>query len=409
MKYINENMTILEICNNYPETIEFLTSKGFKNLDNETVRNTIGKVTLKNALALKKINAETFVEILNEFISQNRDSADITMNKKETKEKSENEITMTGLLPCPIRIPMLEGMKKFLENNRDIDLNYDLKAASYGLDWLKDDVIKANHPEKLADIFISAGFDLFFEDELMGKFKKENIFKDITGIKEYNKDFNNELISLKDPEGDYSMLGVVPAVFLVNKDELRGREIPRTWEDLLKPEFEKSVSLPISDFDLFNSILINLYKKYGKEAVTKLGKSLLQNLHPSQMVKSDKFKENVPAVTIMPYFFTKMIKDNSSMTAVWPEDGAAISPIFMLTKKDKEDKLKKVAEFLSGKEIGTIMSHQGLFPTVNPEVDNNIEGKKFLWVGWDYIHKNNIGEILRECKELFFKGAEEVK
>ncbi len=409
MKYINENMTILEICNNYPETIEFLTSKGFKNLDNETVRNTIGKVTLKNALSLKKINAETFVEILNEFISQNRDSADITMNKKETKEKSENEITMTGLLPCPIRIPMLEGMKKFLENNRDIDLNYDLKAASYGLDWLKDDVIKANHPEKLADIFISAGFDLFFEDELMGKFKKENIFKDITGIKEYNKDFNNELISLKDPEGDYSMLGVVPAVFLVNKDELRGREIPRTWEDLLKPEFEKSVSLPISDFDLFNSILINLYKKYGKEAVTKLGKSLLQNLHPSQMVKSDKFKENVPAVTIMPYFFTKMIKDNSSMTAVWPEDGAAISPIFMLTKKDKEDKLKKVAEFLSGKEIGTIMSHQGLFPTVNPGVDNNIEGKKFLWVGWDYIHKNNIGEILRECKELFFKGAEEVK
>lgn len=409
MKYINENMTILEICNNYPETIEFLTSKGFKNLDNQTVRNTIGKVTLKNALALKKINAETFVEILNEFISQNRDSADITMNKKETKEKSENEITMTGLLPCPIRIPMLEGMKKFLENNKDIDLNYDLKAASYGLDWLKDDVIKANHPEKLADIFISAGFDLFFEDELMGKFKKENIFKDITGIKEYNKDFNNELISLKDPEGDYSMLGVVPAVFLVNKDELRGREIPKTWEDLLKPEFEKSVSLPISDFDLFNSILINLYKKYGKEAVTKLGKSLLQNLHPSQMVKSDKFKENVPAVTIMPYFFTKMIKDNSSMTAVWPEDGAAISPIFMLTKKDKEDKLKKVAEFLSGKEIGTIMSHQGLFPTVNPEVDNNIEGKKFLWVGWDYIHKNNIGEILRECKELFFKGAEEVK
>ncbi len=409
MKYINENMTILEICNNYPETIEFLTSKGFKNLDNETVRNTIGKVTLKNALSLKKINAETFVEILNEFISQNRDSADITMNKKETKEKSENEITMTGLLPCPIRIPMLEGMKKFLENNKDIDLNYDLKAASYGLDWLKDDVIKANHPEKLADIFISAGFDLFFEDELMGKFKKENIFKDITGIKEYNKDFNNELISLKDPEGDYSMLGVVPAVFLVNKDELRGREIPRTWEDLLKPEFEKAVSLPISDFDLFNSILINLYKKYGKEAVTKLGKSLLQNLHPSQMVKSDKFKENVPAVTIMPYFFTKMIKDNSSMTAVWPEDGAAISPIFMLTKKDKEDKLKKVAEFLSGKEIGTIMSHQGLFPTVNPEVDNNIEGKKFLWVGWDYIHKNNIGEILRECKELFFKGAEEVK
>lgn len=412
MKYINENMTILEICEKYPETIEFLISKGFKNLDNETVRNMIGKVSLKNALAMKKINVETFVEILNELISQNRNSADITMNNNSDVEKDKkDEITMIGLLPCPIRIPLLEGMKNFLESNKDINLNYDLKAASYGLDWLKDDVIKANHPEKLADIFISAGFDLFFEDELMGKFKKENIFKDITGISEYNKNFNNEEISLRDPDGDYSMLGVVPAVFLVNKDELKGREIPQTWEDLLKPEFEKSVSLPISDFDLFNSILINLYKKYGKEAVSKLGKSLLQNLHPSQMVKSDKFKENIPTVTIMPYFFTKMIKENSSMVAVWPQDGAAISPIFMLTKnikgnKVKKEQIRKIAEFLAGEQVGTIMSHQGLFPTVNPNVDNNIEGKKFLWVGWDYIHENSIGDILRECKELFFAGTE---
>ncbi|WP_300359649.1 ABC transporter substrate-binding protein [Fusobacterium sp.] len=403
MKYINENMTILEICEKYPETIEFLKSKGFKNIDDKNTINIIGKITLKNVLSMKKINSDIFVEILNEIVNQNRNSIDITINNSEkSKEKNENTITMMGLLPCPVRIPLLEAMKEFLENNSEIDLSYDLKAASYGLDWLKDDVIKANHPEKLADIFISAGFDLFFEDELMGKFKKENIFKDITGIKEYNKDFNNEKISLKDPDGDYSMLGVVPAIFLVNTAELGEREIPRTWEDLLKPEFEKSVSLPISDFDLFNSILINIYKTYGKEAVKKLGKSLLQNLHPSQMIKSDKFKENIPTVTIMPYFFTKMIKEDSSMIAVWPEDGAAVSPIFMLTKKDKEDKLKKIAEFLSGEKVGKILSHQGLFPSINPNIDNNINGKKFLWTGWDYIHENNIGEILRECKELFF-------
>lgn len=403
MQYINENMTILEIYEKFPETIEFFKSKGFKNLDNNLILKTVGKITLKNALSMKKINVETFVNILNELINQNKNSVDITMNENK---KEENEITMMGLLPCPIRIPLLEAMKEFLENNNEIKLSYDLKAASYGLDWLKDDVIKANHPEKLADIFISAGFDLFFEDKLMGKFKKENIFKDITGIKEYNKDFNNNEISLKDPDGDYSMLGVVPAVFLVNTSELNGREIPKTWKDLLKPEFEKSVSLPISDFDLFNSILINIYKTYGKEAVTKLGKSLLQNLHPSQMVKSDKFKENVPTVTIMPYFFTKMIKENSSMIAVWPEDGAAVSPIFMLTKENKKDKIKKIAEFLSGEKVGKILSHQGLFPSINPNVNNNLDDKKFLWVGWDYIHENNIGEILKECKELFFKNVE---
>ena len=35
------------------------------------------------------------------------------------------------------------------------------------------------------------------------------------------------------------MLGVVPAVFLVNKNMLGDREMPKSWADLLKPEFRK--------------------------------------------------------------------------------------------------------------------------------------------------------------------------
>ena len=178
MRYIDESMTILEICEKYPESIEFLESKGFKNLSNETMKNMLGKLSLKNALLTKKVNVETFIEILNEYVTQNRESTDITMKKNNIVDE---EITVMGLLPCPIRIPLLEGFTKFLEENPDIKVKYELKAASAGLDWLKDDVIKANHPEKLADIFISAGFDLFFEESLMGKFKKEHIFNDITG------------------------------------------------------------------------------------------------------------------------------------------------------------------------------------------------------------------------------------
>lgn len=404
MKYINENMTILEICEKYPESIEFLESQGFKNLKTEGVKNLLGKLSLKNALISKKINTETFLEMLNEYILQNRESEDITIKNLDIKNE---EISVMGLLPCPIRIPLLEGFNKFLTENPDIKVKYELKAASAGLDWLKEDVIKANHPEKLADIFISAGFDLFFEETLMGKFKKEHIFKDITKIEKYNKDFQNEEISLKDPDGDYSMLGVVPAVFLVNKNMLGDRELPKSWADLLKPEFRKSVSLPISDFDLFNSILININKNYGEEGVANLGRALLENLHPSQMVKSDKMKENTPTVTIMPYFFTKMIKEEGPMIPIWPEDGAAISPIFMLTKKEKANKLQKIVDYLAGEEIGKVFSHQGLFPTVNPNVDNKISGKKFMWCGWDYIHNNNIGEILENCKKIFFTAAKE--
>lgn len=404
MKYIDENMSVLEICKKYPESIDFFELKGFKNLKDENILKIMGNLTLKSVLLTKKIDAKIFVEFLNEYIDNSRKNVDITMIEKEITSQ---EISVMGLLPCPIRIPLLEGFNKFLEENSELKVKYELKAASAGLDWLKEDVIRANHPEKLADIFISAGFDLFFEDKLMGKFKKEHIFKDITGIERYNRDFQNDEISLKDPDGDYSMLGVVPAIFLVNRDMLGDREVPRSWKDILKPEFKKSVSLPISDFDLFNSILVNINKNYGEEGIEKLGKALLQNLHPAQMVKSDKLKENTPTVTIMPYFFTKMIKEDGPMIPIWPEDGAVISPIFMLTKKEKEEKIKKIVNYLAGEEVGKIFSHQGLFPTVNPNVDNRLEDKKFMWCGWDYIHNNNIGEILEKCKSIFFKASEE--
>lgn len=201
------------------------------------------------------------------------------------------------------------------------------------------------------------------------------------------------------------MIAVVPAIFLVNKDELGDRAFPKTWKDILKPEFKKSVSLPIADFDLFNSILVHIYKEYGMEGVKSLGGALLENLHPSQMVKSDKKKINRPTITIMPYFFSKMIKADGPMVVQWPEDGAIISPIFMLTKQNKEKELKPLIDFMTSNEVGEILSHQGLFPSILPTVLNPTTGKPFMWVGWEFIYNNNIGKLIKECEKVFFENS----
>ena len=162
----------------------------------------------------------------------------------------------------------------------------------------------------------------------------------------------------------------------------------------------------MGDFDLFNGILLNIHKLYGDEGVRKLGRSLLASMHPSQMVKSDRMKENKPIVTIMPYFFTKMVKEGGTMAAVWPEDGAIISPIFMLSKKDKIDKLQPLIDFFASKVVGEVLSHNGLFPSVNPEVDNRIErSNKYMWLGWDYIYSNDIAALIEHCEKTFDEEA----
>lgn len=401
-KYFDENEKIINILNKYPETIEFFINKGFDKLKNEKDKETLGKLSLNLILKSKGISIEGFSQMLDDFIELSRNSADITLNEKTKRTKG---VKVVGLLPCPVRVPLLEQFDAFVEKH-ETDIQYDLKAASHGLEWLKGTVRNIADYNELADIYLSAGFDLFFDEELMGKFKKVGVFKNGVKYDKFNSDFENDYMSLKDPSGDYSILAVVPAVFLVNTQELNEREIPKTWADLLKPEFEKSVSLPVSDFDLFNAILLNIYKLYGDEGVKKLGKSLIQNLHPAQMVKSDRLTVNRPTVTIMPYFFTRMTKEGGAMVPVWPEDGAIISPVFMLTKAEKLKEMESLIDFLSSKAVGEILSHKGFFPSVNPEVENlTPRDKKYLWIGWDYIYNNNLQEQMHHCEDLFNKAS----
>ena len=398
--YIDVSMNIKEIIKKYPETKAVFENQGIQGLEDEKVLQLLEAYPLSNIIELKKLDSLAFINRLEESIKSNRESSDITMKKEEKKE---NALSLLGLLPCPVRIPLLEGFQNFLQSHPEVHVNYELKAASSGLAWLKKDVIEADHVDKLADMFLSAGFDLFFDHKWMGKWKSEGIFQDMTGLEHYNTDFENEHISLKDPKGDYSMIGVVPAIFLVNKAALGNRKMPESWLDILSEEFENSISLPIADFDLFNSILVHIYKLYGQEGVEKLGKSLLSNLHPAQMVDA---KE--PAITIMPFFFSKMIKENGPMQVVWPKEGAIISPIFMLTKKNRRKELQTIVDFMGGKEVGNIISHQGLFPSVHPEVKNPTMGKAFVWIGWDFIYSHDMGLLLQDCESWFMKGAKRI-
>ncbi|MCK5785477.1 MAG: ABC transporter substrate-binding protein [Candidatus Sabulitectum sp.] len=403
MQYFDENTTLWDITEQYPETIPVFSSNGFPQMKHDSQRAKFARsITLETALMLKQIDLATFSKLLVEAIERDDAAIDVTL-ARSTGVKSKDALNIVGLLPCPVRIPLLEQFNSFAKSY-DVEINHELKAASMGLDWVENNIKGVTDAADLPDLFISAGFDMFFDEEMIGKFKRQGVFEDTTTLPKFNSLFDD--LNLKDPRKHYAMIGVVPAVFLINRDELDGRDVPRTWEDIMKPEFEKRVSLPVGDFDLFNGILLNINKHYGEEGVTKLGRSLLQSMHPSQMVKSNRLKTQKPIVTIMPYFFTKVVKEGGPMIAVWPEDGAIISPIFMLAKKEKIEKLQPVIDFFASVEVGKILSHSGLFPSVHPDLDNNIpDGNKFMWLGWDYIYNNNISSLIIKCEALFNKAT----
>ena len=404
-KFFKMTDTLFDIMDRYPEALDFFISNGFEQLKNKQMLNIMGKtIKLEMALKAKKINPDLFEEKLVTFLQKD---SDIDISLEEVKADGTGDITIEGVLPCPIRIPLLEGIKEWVEDSNkknDYKITYELKSANLGLDDVVEKV-KTGDPDKVPDVLLSAGYELFFDEELMGQYMKKGIFE--TYFDEINKDFCNEKIDLRDPQKKYAIMGVVPAVFLINKAVLGDRKVPETWDDILSEELENSVALPMNDLDLFNALIATIYKDYGMDGIYKLARSYKKSLHPAQMVKAKGRTPEAPAVSIIPYFFTQMLNGAKDLEAVWPKDGALLSPIFMITKKDKMDKIKPFMDFFVSEKIGELFSASGKFPSTNPKTDNHLTSDQgFKWIGWDYIHSHDIGKIIREGEDEFNKAVE---
>ena len=78
----------------------------------------------------------------------------------------------------------------------------------------------------------------------------------------------------------------------------------------------------------------------------------------------------------------------------------------MLVKKDSEALTKPFADFFLSEKTGRVFAQSGFFPSTNPLVNNNLQGeKKFSWVGWDFIYRNDIGSLLKKLTADFEKTA----
>ena len=101
--YISKSMSIKSIVEKYPETIPVFTNIGFKGLDNPGVLEKLKDISLEKAMMIKKEDVDAFIPILQQAIA--------STDREDTEVK---EASLMGLLPCPVRIPLLEGFEKYL-------------------------------------------------------------------------------------------------------------------------------------------------------------------------------------------------------------------------------------------------------------------------------------------------------
>lgn len=286
---------------------------------------------------------------------------------------------LLGRVPCVIQLPFQDYIDKEF-NDKSL---YNIALAEFGGTWASQ-LLSEMDP----DVIIGAGIEGLVNNKVL----EERGYTSVNGELLSNDAFAD----FKDPRGMFDIFSCIPLVMVIDKTQGQGRQVPKRFEDVLSPEFENSIVYPDDGHMLDGIIMTYIYKDYGDEGLQRFKRNVIEGAHPSQMIKPGGLGHK-PYIMLMPWVFAKLKAMQPNMELVWPEDGAPILPIIVTSKNN--DNAKRITEVIFRKEVGDIFRNNGFFPSNATETDNRMLGK-LNFIGWDYIYRNDLLEIIAHCKEV---------
>jgi len=388
-------MTVQDYLSAHPAARTVLRTYGLGKFESPEVVDSLGSVLkLKSALAMAGADAERFVREVEhaEQVSVGERFADSYAQQRA--------LSFLGLLPCGMKMPFKRTFEEFVAGlSSDLGLrcliegnvNHELSYYPY-IDTLES-------ADELPDVIVSADINSFFHQRFVDRFVAPGIFEALpmdTG----NPDYAGT--GYPAPGYAYTVMSANVLVLVVNKQKAAGYATPARWSDLLDPAYAKSVTMRGQDDFFCSGVLLPFYGTHGMDGVRKMARSVRAGRHPAEMVKE--IERNAPDAApfyIMPLFFALRLKDPRQFEIVFPEEGAIISPVFMLVKKERKAEAAVLSDFVLGREMGQFCADAG-FPSVRSDVSNRLpSGCRLSWMGWDFLRREDPLEMKRKIAAVF--------
>lgn len=316
---------------------------------------------------------------------------------KNIIDKSKYDVL--GLLPCPIKVPIEIGFEDMIRNLEDeCDFKYLIEGnANYEVMWMDE---SSNIPlkEDLPKIIISAGVNSFYRKDFRTRAIEEKYFRRVSEIEEDIK--KNDLSDL---EGNYHIIALNYLVIVVDLTKIGNRSIPQSWKELLNSQFKNEVAIRGKLGKYCETTLLAIYKEYGIDGIKKLSEIVGYGCHPAEMVKNaGKGITDIPTISVIPYFYAKLLKNNKNVKVIWPEEGAIVSPVTLLVQRETMKNLEHVVKYFLSNEVKSICKNASL-----PHPADYIEylrknNYKLNWIGWDFIRNNDINKLMIELNSYFY-------
>jgi len=299
--------------------------------------------------------------------------------------------------PCPVKLAVKERIDAIAAASEAAGdpLSIAIPMGCTSVDPF-DPLHRETDPDRLPGIIASIGFGDFFRQGFVSRFVDAGLFE--AALPETVTPLH-QAAGIPDPRGCYTVYGLTPYIFLVDTRALGDAPLPARWEDLMDPHYQGQINMCGDGDDMADAVLLSLLKEFGWEGVAAFAANTRGLMHSSRMALSGG-PGKAGAISILPYFFAETTRQPAHMRVVWPEDGAAASPLYFLVKQSARPRLDPLVRFFT-EGFGQVDSARWFLPLGGPLPDGLLENAKVKWIGWDYIRDNDITVLRDELNARF--------
>ncbi len=301
--------------------------------------------------------------------------------------------------PCPVKLAVKDQVDRIAEEMRGSgeEVLVHVPMGCTSIDPY-DPLYRQTDSDRLPAIIASIGFGDFWRQEFVERFVRPGVFGAVL------PPAINPMIEragMIDPRGCYTIYGATPYIFLVDSNRLGLLPVPRTWDDLLDPRYREEIVLCGDGDDLADAVILNIFRERGMEGLRQLAGNVKGIMHSSKMAMiAGSADPEAAAVFIIPAFFAESTKRQPHLRIVWPEDGAAASPLYFLARKSEHKRLAKLISFFT-EGFAKIESASWFAPLGRTDLSCFPPGAGLKWVGWDFIETNDVNRLRDELNASF--------
>jgi ABC-type Fe3+ transport system substrate-binding protein len=394
-QYINKNTPVRRMLETYKQAYRILICAGVKILP----------LTIGYDEPLSKYltdeNCDRILDELNQMAARDqKDLMEIANLKKQLIQA--HKVNMAGFADFTWHEAFIAEMEKFakaehIELNHNFYLKNDKKAFQFYL-------AKCENPDDLPDILVGKGFSSLMTRRFVDRFIRTGYF-DMPLHEEVNDLWYKT--GLFDVTGQYHAFGVEEQVILVDLSKPTNTPEPTRWSDLLKPEYEQTVTQmgkPQRDHFGANQ-LFYLHEKYGDEGIRAYARSVKYKWHFSKIIK-DIGKNHLDSspYNVVQRYTTLFVRSDAKVKVLSPEDGNPVSVFFCLVKKGSNEAVLKIARHFFSEPMADLLESAG---AVSAYAHSEVAAKANLrWIGWDAVKNSTLPYQKDDFSETAFEVFE---